>query len=97
MNNILTEYGIHMKLVTLIKICLNEIYSRDWVGKDLSDMFPIENGLEQGDALTPLLFNFALQHTIWRGQVNQDGLKLSGTHQLLVYADHVNTRMLMSP
>jgi len=56
----------------------------------LSDMFPIRNGLKQGDALTPLLFSFTVQCTIRRVQVNQDGLKLNGTHQLLVYADYVN-------
>jgi len=38
-------------------MCLNETYSRVWVGKHLSDIFPINNGLKQGDALTPLLFN----------------------------------------
>jgi hypothetical protein len=32
-------------------------------------------------------FNFALKYTIKRVQVNQDGLKLNGTHQRLVYAD----------
>jgi len=88
--NILTEIGIPMKLVRLIKMCLNETYSRVWVGKHLSDMFPIWKGLKQGDALSPLFFNFAFEYTISRIQVNQDGLKLNGTHQLLVYADDVN-------
>ena len=56
----------------------------------MSDRFPIRNGLKQGDALSPMLFNFALEYTIRRVQVNQDGLKPNGTHQLLAYADDVN-------
>ena len=72
-------------MVSLIKMCLTETYSRVRVGKNLSDMFPIKNGLKQGDALSPLLFNFALEYAIRRVQV-----KLNGTHQLLAYADDVN-------
>jgi hypothetical protein len=49
--NILNVFGISMKLVRLIKLCLNETYSRDRVGKHLSDMFPIKNGLKLGDGL----------------------------------------------
>jgi hypothetical protein len=71
-------------------MCLNVICSRVRVGKDLSDMFPVKNGLKQGDALSPLLFNSAIKYTIRRVQVNQDGLKLNGTFRLLVYADDVN-------
>ena len=87
--NILIDYGIPMKLVRLIKMCLNEICSTVRAGKHLFDMFPIQNGLKQGDALWPPLFNFALEYAIWRVQVNQDGLKLKGTHQFLVYFDDV--------
>jgi hypothetical protein len=62
--NILLEFGIPKKIVRLIKMCLNETYSKNSVGKLLSDKFLIQNGLKQGDALSPLLLNFALEYAI---------------------------------
>ena len=53
-------------------------------------MFPSKNGLIQGDACLTLLFSFASEYAIRRVQVYQDGLKLNGTHQLVIYADGVN-------
>jgi len=53
-------------------------------------MFPIRNGLKQGDVLSSFLFNFALQYAIMGVQVNEGSLKLNLTHQLLVYAHEVN-------
>jgi len=64
--NILIEFGISVKLVSLIKVCLTEKCSRVRVGKNLSDMFSIRSGLKKGDALSPLLFNFALEYAIRR-------------------------------
>jgi len=46
---ILIEFGIPRKLVRLIKMCLNETYSRIRVGKHLSDLFLFRYGLKQGD------------------------------------------------
>jgi hypothetical protein len=45
-------------------MCLNETYSRVRIGKNQSDKFPIQNGLKEGDVLSPLLFNFALEYAI---------------------------------
>jgi hypothetical protein len=76
-----------MKLVRLIKMCLNETYFGVWMGKHLCDMFPIKDCLKQGDALSPLLFNIAIEYTIRRVQANQEGLQLNGAHHFVVYAD----------
>jgi len=59
---------------------LTETYSRVRVGKNMSDRIPIRFGLKQGDALSPMPFNFALEYAIILVLVKQDGLKLNGTH-----------------
>jgi hypothetical protein len=82
-----------MKLVRLMQICLNESSSKIHIGHPLSDTFPVQNSLKQGDALSPLLFNFALEYAIRKSphpKKKQVGLKLNRTLQLLVYADDDN-------
>ena len=49
-----------------------------------------------------LLFNYALPYAMWRVEVNQDGLKLNGTHDLWLmlmilayWAEEKNTGSLL--
>jgi hypothetical protein len=90
LHNIPIEFRVPMKLLRLIKMCLNETCSGFHTSKHLPDDFPVQNGLKEEDALSPLLFNFAVEYAIRKVQENQVELKLNGTHPLLAYADVVN-------
>jgi hypothetical protein len=57
-----------MKLDRLIKMCLNETYNRVSISMNTYDAFPNQNGLNQGDALQPLRFNFALEYVLKKVQ-----------------------------
>jgi hypothetical protein len=66
------EYVVPMKLVTLIKMCLNEIYSsRVRLGKHLSDMFRIRNGLKHEEVFCHCFSTLLLEYAIRRVRVNQ--------------------------
>jgi hypothetical protein len=63
MYDIRIEFGIPMKLVRPKIVSMKPI-AESGLGKYFPDMFPIGNDLQQGDALSPLLFNFALEYSI---------------------------------
>jgi hypothetical protein len=54
--NIFIEFGIAMKLVQPVELCLNQTCGEIFEGKHLCNMF--SSGLKQGGALSPLLFFF---------------------------------------
>jgi hypothetical protein len=56
-------------------MCLHETYSTVRISKNLSDKFTIQNSLIQGDAISPLFFNFSLDYVTRRVQENQGGLE----------------------
>ena len=66
--------GIPMKLVRLIKMCLNEANSIVRVGKHLFCLFPIENGLNKKLLYRDCFFNFSLGYVITGVQANQEVL-----------------------
>jgi hypothetical protein len=70
LHTIHVEFGVSMKLIRLIKMCLNDTCSKLCTGKCLYDKLPIQNGLKQGDDLLPLLFNVALEYAIRKVQEN---------------------------
>jgi hypothetical protein len=81
------EIGISMKLVRLIKMCLNETYSRVRAAKCLSDTFPLKN--EKRERFIAIDVSSALDYAIKRDQADQEGLKLNATYEALIYAEDV--------
>ena len=87
----LTQFDIQPSAATGVrKMCLNESNSTVQVANIYLDIFPMKNVLKQGDALSPLLFNFAAVYVFRKVQANQEGLQLNGMHHNVVYAIDVN-------
>ena len=78
------------KVVRLIKTCLDGTQCKVRIGNYLSSSFFIENCLKQGDALSPLLFNFSVEYAIRKVVETSLSLDMNGTHEVLAYADNVN-------
>jgi hypothetical protein len=78
-----------MKLVRLIKMCLNETYCRIRVGKNLCDMFPIKNGLKKRYFIT-IAFQMCFRGYREVGSGKTGCFDIKCAHQRLVYADDVN-------
>jgi hypothetical protein len=88
--NILTEYGLLMELVSLIKMCLNKTCNKVRIVKYFISHVTYSKLSETRRCLTPLPFNFAIEYFLRKVQNNQVGIEMNGTHRLLIYADSMN-------
>jgi hypothetical protein len=90
--NILIKFGIPGKLVGLIKKCLNETCNTGPIGRNLSDTFPLQDGLKQGDDLSP--FAFQLCFEICHQKVSKEPGKtdIEWDTSVLAYADKYSGR-----
>jgi hypothetical protein len=86
----LMESGTLIKLVRLIKMCLNKTYNKKSVWANICTIRCIQNDLKQGNITSPVLFNFTPEHTIRRSKKNKRALELNGTYLLLVYVHKAN-------
>lgn len=77
------ELGFETKLIRLVKCCVK-------VQNDLSDVFAVMEGLKQGDALSCLLFNLALEIAMRRAGIQTNKTLVNGTVQVLGFADDLN-------
>jgi hypothetical protein len=91
LHTVLIEFGVPLKLVKLIKMCLNETCRKARTDKRLSDSFPIQNGLKQGYILSPFPVSFPSKYGIREVHENKSVLELNGTHELLVSAADVSS------
>ncbi|KAE9522623.1 hypothetical protein AGLY_016986 [Aphis glycines] len=89
--NVMNKMGIPAKLVRMIRACAYESKSKVSFGGEVSDEFPVTTGLRQGDALSPALFNIALESVIRKVLIQAKGIKMNNNNELTVvaYADDI--------
>lgn len=81
---------IPAKLVRLVKVCVQNSKFKVKFNSVMSEVFPIETGLRQGDALSPILFNIAMQSVIRKVQKDSIGLKIENQNMVIAaYADDI--------
>lgn len=84
------ELGVPLKLISLVKMTLTDINSRVRLRNQLSEPFETDTGLRQGDPLSTLLFNIALEKAVRDSDVDTRGTIFSRAQQLLAYADDID-------
>lgn len=89
LNEILNSFGIDPKLIRLIEMTLERTSCKIMIDGEISDSFPINRGLRQGDPISPIIFNLCLEWSIRHSDLYRRGTILHHKHQLLAYADDI--------
>jgi len=83
------ELGVPHKLIRLCRACLEGAKSRVKIDGEYSQAFHVNRSLKQGDALSPVLFNLALEKAIRTASVKAEIFGLGGPKLMLAYADDI--------
>ena len=86
----MVEFNIPKKIINLVRMTLKNVKCRIKVMSQLSEPFYTEQGLRQGDSLSCLLFNLALEKAVRDSELNTSGTVLQRTVQLLAFADDID-------
>lgn len=74
---IMLTFGITTKRVRLTKMVMSNLTARVRTHNNVMNAFKTENGIKQGDRMSPLLFNLALGHVIRKRSVDVKGTLFS--------------------
>lgn len=85
--NIMEEFGIPAKLIRLTKATLTDTKCKILLQNILSDNFTVDTGVRQGDRLSTLLFNLALEKVVRAMSINWKGTIFNTSKQLAAFAD----------
>ena len=83
-------FGIPVKLIRLVSMTMTNVTCQVKVDGKLSGPFATTEGLRQGDGLTCLLFNLALERAIRDSRVETTGTIFYKSTQNLAYADDID-------
>lgn len=86
----MAEIGIPKKLINITKMCINGSRCRIRIGDTLSDVFEVNGGLKQGDAISPILFNIALEKVVRTAGISVELFGRDGPRLLLAFADDID-------
>lgn len=83
------KFGIPKKLINLVKMTTENSKCKVRVEGELSETFEVETGVRQGDGLSPLLFNIAIEDALQMTRQTNLGIKVGSNINVLAFADDV--------